>query len=206
MDFTQSPYQFVGVEGHNQFNMNNINNIKLVNMMNSPYKDQMYQQRNFEDNMVNNFSAEFSPFNIPMIGLTPPTMIQKDGRMAQEDAFSSEKIVNYLSHPGRSPPQQDNVFTFQQAEYQRALENNMMFNQQNMSMDGEGGSTKKVNNYWELQHSNGRLDSGNSQHNVYSGYGSHGTHSGNRYGFMGYYFNDDRMMDYNEAMGRMKLS
>jgi len=201
MEFTQSPYQMMGNITQNQMD------IRLMNLLNSPNKDGLSNQRrpvkgfsNFmgeEENFGPSFT-ELSPFTYPMVGSTPPILKQEAGR--EEDAFATDKIVNYLSHPGRTPPQHNNnVFTFQQNELQRIVENQMNY-ESGYGMEGETGSSKK-NAPWEFQLSGrdscGKMDTGLPS----------GGYSGHRYNFDGYQFgNDERTIDWTETFRKMKMN
>jgi hypothetical protein len=138
---------------NNNMNMNmgfqnlfsNNNNNRPLNLMTSPPKDLFGNHQGFgqmkmmgeDDNYVNASSfPEFSPFatgGYQMVGTTPPR--QDQIRINPDDPYATEKIGNYLSHPGRSPPQQQHVFTFQPNDMRGLVENNMG----GMSAGGYGG-------------------------------------------------------------------
>lgn len=187
-DIMMSPFPFLGLEAQNhQLNM------RLVNLLNSPYKQDVNQRRpanfptfnNEEDNFGPHF-ADFSPFTFQAIGSTPPPIKQIQGG---EDHFSTDKIVNYLSHPGRSPPQQQGVFTFQQAELATGMESEPLV------------SSKKTGNaFWEFPY-NGKESCGKMDNGLASA-----SRSGYKFNFEGYSFgNDERIKDWGEAMRRMKM-
>lgn len=193
-----SPFPFLGLDAQNHQL-----NIRLANLINSPYKEAVNQRKaasfvNFpgeEDNNGPNFT-DYSPFTFQAIGATPPIM--KQGKMG-DDHFSTDKIVNYLSHPGRSPPQQQTgVFTFQQAE----VYNGPSYDHNNIcGLETELASTRKNNNpFWDFPYNGkescGKLDNGLPSAGL----------SGYKFNFDGYSFgNDGGIKDWGEAIRRMKM-
>lgn len=200
---------------------NNNNNNRPLNLMTSPPKDLFGNHQGFgqmkmmgeEDNYGNASSfPEFSPFatgGYQMVGTTPPR--QDQIRINPDDPYATEKIGNYLSHPGRSPPQQQHVFTFQQNDMRGLVENNMGgfssggyggLGSLGLGMGDDNNSSKKNNSFWEFQ-----LNDKNTYGKIEHGLSSGGGLSGNRPSFEGYAFgsNNDQI-DWSEQFRRMKMT
>jgi len=196
---------------------NLFNNNRPLNLMTSPPKD-FFSQQGFgqvkmmgeEDNYGGPSSfPEFSPFatgGYQMVGTTPPSLKQDQIRINPDDPYATEKIGNYLSHPGRSPPQQQHVFTFQPHDMRGLVENNMGFSSggYGLGMGEDNNSSKKNNSFWEYQ-LNDKNTYGKIEHGLSSGGGGL---SGNRPSFEGYAFgsNNNEQIDWSEQFRRMKMS
>lgn len=204
---------------------NLFSNNRPLNLMTSPPKD-FFNQQGFgqmkQMNMMGgddeNYGGpssfpEFSPFatgGYQMVGTTPPSLKQDQIRINPDDPYATEKIGNYLSHPGRSPPQQQHVFTFQPNDMRGLVENNMGFSAggYGLGMENDHNSSKKNNSFWEYQ-----LNDKNTYGKIEHGLSSGGGLSGNRPSFEGYAFgsnnnnnNNNDQIDWSEQFRRMKMS